>query len=574
MKSQVRLRILQILMTGSLVLLSLSLFHTQIIKGGHFRKASEKNRIRLIRLEAPRGNIYDRNGILLATSRPSYDVYAIPEDVSPKIFPVLGKLIRLREKEIRLRLSEARQASFTPVLLKRDVAKKVALRLEELSPDLAGVFIHKGTIRSYPQGEVGAHIVGYIGKISPEEFKQLDSNLYHFGSWIGRAGIERAFDARLRGEDGGRQLEVDARGMPIRLLGEREPVRGEDIHLTLDSKLEQAIRPLLKNRRSAVLLLDLEKGGMISAVSTPGFDPNTFVTPELSTERLALIGSKARPLFDRSLNGLYPPGSIFKLVTAMAALETGTITPYTTFNCPGYFRFNSRSRPFKCWFHEGHGRVDLYTAIERSCNVYFYNVGKLLGEKRLSDYAKKLGFGNHISFELQTADGLVPDAEWKKKIKHESWYGGETISFAIGQSYLLVSPLQILRMISIIATDGRIADPYVLEGVRYNEGLKNVSVRNETFNVLRQGMLKAVASDRGTGQLARVNFMKISGKTGTAQAPPGEPHAWFGGFFPFDQPKVAFVIMVERGKSGGMTCTQIGKEIFKVYHELYGPAVS
>lgn len=576
MKTSVRLKILQYVLTGSLFVLALALFETQIIRGGHYRRLGEQNRIRLIRLEAPRGNIYDRSGFLLATSRPAYHVYAIPEDFDPQDIPTMSQLLRLPEGEIRMRLSEMRQASFTPVLLKQDVTKEVAMQIEEQRPELAGVFIQVGSVRTYPLGEVGSHVVGYIGKISAEEYKTFDPSIYHLNSWIGRAGVERVFDSKLRGEDGGRQLEVDARGMPIRLLGEREPKPGSDLHLSLDGALEQRIYALVRGRKSAVLMMDLKTGELLTALSTPGFDPNAFVTPSRKTERLEIIGSQDRRLLDRGFNGLYPPGSIFKLVTAMAALETGAITPHTTFECPGYYRPGSRSRAFKCWFSEGHGRVDLYTAIERSCNVYFYNVGRLVGEKRLARYARELGFGSPVPIELPAAGGLVPDSEWKQTHYHDQWYLGETITFAIGQSYLLVSPLQILRLVAAVATDGQILRPMIMkaEPSVHQVERQKMSTRPDTFRTLRRGMLQAVASDRGTGQLVRVNFAKLAAKTGTAQAPPGDAHAWIGGFFPYEDPKIAFVVFVERGKSGGITAAQIAKRVVNIYHQLYVPAVS
>lgn len=575
MKAGFRLRILQMVMLSSFVILGIGLFETQVIRGGHYRKASERNRIRIIRLEAPRGNILDRHGVLIATSRAAYNVYAIPEDFDPQDISALSQLLYLPENQIRLRLSQVRFASFTPVLLKQDVSKEVAMQIEEQRPELAGIFIQIGMIRTYPQGEVASHIVGYIGKISREEYATLDPSVYNYDAWIGRAGIERIFDTYLRGEDGGRQLEVNARGAPIRLLGEVEPRPGTDLHLSIDTKLEARIRPLVANKRSAVLIFDLKRGELLTAVSTPGFDPNVFVTPGRSAERISLIGSKEHPLLDRGLNGLYPPGSIFKLVTAMAALEAGSITSHTTFECPGYFRFGPKSRPFKCWFSEGHGRVDLYTALERSCNVYFYNVGRLLGEKKLAEYARRLGFGSEVPFELPTADGLVPDAEWKQMVRHDKWYQGETITLAIGQSYLLVSPLQIVRLVAAIATDGRVFQPKLVRDEFVPiKSKRKFSARPETFKTLRQGMLQAVSSDKGTGQLARLNFAKLAAKTGTAQAPPGEPHAWFGGFFPYEDPEIAMVVFVERGKSGGITAGQIAKKIAHIYHDLYSSPVS
>lgn len=574
MKISLRFRILQGIVFGGLFVLALALFHVQVIRGGFYRRTSEHNRIRLIRLEAPRGNIYDRADVPLATNRPAYNVYVIPEDFDPADFSELSRLLDLSEDEIRRRMSKSRSASFTPALLKQDISKELAMKMEEKRPRLSGVFIHVQAMRYYPEGENGAHLVGYIGRISQGEYERLDRSVYYRDSWLGRSGVEKIYDLQLRGEDGGRQIEVDARSLPMRILGEKKPEPGSDLHLTIDSKLESAIRPLLHDRLASALMMDLETGEILAAVSTPGFDPNVFVTKGKNRERVDLLGSRQLPLLNRGFSGVYPPGSVFKLVTAMAALESSVITPHTTFQCPGYFQFNSGSRRFKCWFDGGHGRVDLYTALERSCNVYFYNTGRLLGEKRLAEYARKLGFGSRPEWKFPVASGLVPDAEWKQLKFHDAWYPGDTVTFAIGQGYLLVTPLQILRLVGAIATDGAILEPKLVREEKEIREPKKITVSKETFRALRQGMLRVVNSDRGTGQLARVDFMKLAAKTGTAQAPPGASHAWFSGFFPYEQPKIALVVFVERGQSGGITAAKIAKEIVQIWNSLYGPKVS
>jgi penicillin-binding protein 2 len=443
------------------------------------------------------------------------------------------------------------------------------MSIEERRPRFAGIFIQPRAIRTYPQGETDAHIVGYIGKVTRDEYDRFDHSIFFPDSWIGRSGIEKAYDVVLRGEDGGRQLEVNARGIPIKMLGEKRAQTGSDVRVSIDSKFDTSVRALLAGRQGVVLMMSTENGELLSAVSTPGFDPSVFVESNKSTERLALIGSKEHPLLNRGFNGLYPPGSVFKLVTAMAGLESGVITPYTSFHCKGYFKFSPKSRPFKCWFSEGHGRVDLYRALERSCNVYFYNVGRLVGEKRISEYAHKLGFGEPISFELPAESGLVPSSEWKRKIYRDAWYPGDTVTFAIGQGYLLVSPLQILRLVSAIATDGEMFEPkLVIDDSKSARPHERLAVRKETFKALKQGMLQVVQSDRGTGQLAKVNFERFAAKTGTAQAPPGKSHAWFAGFFPYDNPKIAFVIFVERGGSGGLVCARIAKQLVHLWSNL------
>jgi penicillin-binding protein 2 len=584
MNTATRVDIVRYAFLGSFAILALGLFQTQVVRGRYYQQISESNRIRLIRLESARGRIFDRNQIPLATNRISYNVYVIPEDFNPEDLPILSQLLDLAPNEIRLRMTQKRHLAFTPSLIKEDIEKKVAMKLEERRPKFGGIFIQAQFIRSYPQKELGAHTVGYIGKISRSEYQNKDQSVYHFNSWIGRSGIENVRDGDLRGEDGGRQLEVDARGVPIRLLSEKNPIAGKDVYLTVDVELESRIEKILGDKKGAILVMDLKTGDLLSMVSKPQFDPNAFVMPNRNAERLEIIGSEERMLLDRSRKGLYPPGSVFKLVTAMAALENNLITPHTTFNCPGYFQFNSKSRRFKCWFHEGHGNVDLYTALERSCNVYFYQVGRLLGVKRLAAYARILGFGSQVPLELPTSGGLVPDEDWKQKHYNEKWYPGETISFAIGQSYLLTSPLQILKLVSAIATDGQVIEPRIVRHVgplpidlndkNATWKRKNLNVKRETFKVLRQGMLQAVQSDKGTAQLARVEFGKLAAKTGTAQAPPGDAHAWFGGFYPFHQPEIAVVVFVERGTSGGVTAATLAKKVVNAWYESYGVAAA
>ncbi|OGW95199.1 MAG: penicillin-binding protein 2 [Omnitrophica bacterium RIFCSPLOWO2_12_FULL_44_17] len=572
MKSTTRFNFLLYGMYLCLLIVSAGLFRTQVINGSDYREASERNRIRLIRREAPRGNIYDRNGLPVATNRPALYAYIIPEDFDPKDIPELSPLLGLTEWDIRQRISKARGASFTPVLLKSDLSLDTAMQIEEKRPKFSGVFIQVKAIRFYPQHETAAHVVGYIGKMTKEEYEKLDHSVYGYDSWIGRSGIERLYDQMLRGEDGGVQLEVNARGVPINVLSEKDVTVGHDLYISIDANFESKVRPLLAGQKGAILVGDIKTGGLLTAISTPGFDPNVFVTPEQKKERLDVIGSKEKPLLNRGFNGLYPPGSVFKLLTAIAGLETGVITPHTTFTCRGFFKLNRKSRPYKCWYKGGHGRVDFYRALERSCNVYFYNVGRLLGEKRLAEYARKFGFGSPVDLSFPNVSGVVPDQEWKKKAVHDQWYTGDTISFAIGQGYLLVSPLQILQMVTTIATDGRVSKPLLI--FDKNEPSKTeLGIHPETFKALKQGMLQVVQSDYGTGQLARVDFEKLAGKTGTAQAPPGLPHAWMGAFFPYEDPKIAIVVFVERGKSGGIAAANMVKEVVRIWNEAYGTAV-
>ena len=415
-------------------------------------------------------------------------------------------------------------------------------------------------------------MLGYIGKITKEEYRSMDHEIFMLDSYVGRSGLEKTFDDSLRGEDGGRQIEVNARGEQLRVLSEKEPVRGEDITLSVDLNLERAVVPFLGDKRVTVLMMDLKTGELPVFLSHPDFDPNLFVEGDKDEERIKLLRDQSRPLINRAISGTYPPGSVFKLVTALAGLETGKITRYTTFVCNGFFRLSPHSRRFKCWEPEGHGRMDLLSGLERSCNVYFYNVGHLVGEKELSHYAHELGLGEPLSLDIPAADGLIPSAEWKRSKYSSAWYGGETISFAIGQGYVLVTPLHILRLVAIVAKDGEVPVPTLIKtqpGARIP--IFKTHAHKESFKAIKQGMLRVVESNFGTGQLARLDFMKVAAKTGTAQAPPEKPHAWFAGFFPYEDPQFALVVFVEHGGSGGLAAATIAKKVLEIWHRLDAP---
>ncbi len=555
---------------GLSCLLILSLFQTQIIRGGHFRRMGESNRIRLIPEEAPRGKILDRNGLLFATNRPAYHVYITPEDFDPVDLPVLSKLLGMYPDEVRKLVSVPRVRALMPVMIKKDIAKETAMQIEERKPSLSGVFIQVDGVRYYPNRGLNGHVLGYIGKISREEYKQFDHDIFRVDSYLGRGGIERTFDESLRGEDGGRQIQVNARGEQLNVLSEKEPLAGRDLALSLDLNLEKEILPSLKEKRASVLMMDLRTGELLILISHPDFDPNVFVEGDKDGERIRLLKDKSRPLVNRAVLGTYPPGSVFKLVTALAGLETGKITRYTTFQCNGYFRLSPNSRRFKCWEPEGHGEVNLLKGLERSCNVYFYNVGHLVGEKNLDKYARMLGLGEPLPIEIPSSDGLIPSSEWKKNKFSDVWYQGETISFAIGQGYVLVTPLQILRLVSIIAKDGEVPVPTLLKVDPDTQvPLYTTHAHKESFKLIKQGMLQVVESKYGTGQLARLDFMKVAAKTGTAQAPPFPPHAWFASFFPYEDPQYALVVFVEHGGSGGLVAANIAKQVLSSWRALY-----
>ncbi len=554
---------------AGLTVLGFCLFRVQVLEGGRFRRLSEQNRVRLIPLEAPRGRVFDSRGNLLATNRPSYDVVATPEDVTPEVFPRLATILQLSEKEVRRRMSAPREYPFAPALIKEDVPREVLFRIEEYKPELPGVFIQIAFLRYYPYQETASHLIGFIGKINSEEYQKLDRERYGFNSLIGRTGIEKIYDERLRGWRGGRQIEVNARGQLVRVLSEKLPEPGEDLRLTLDLDFQKKIMEFIKGKHASVAVMDLDSEGLIALASSPAFDPNVFVSPGRAQERLQFLRDVNAPLLDRGVSSAYPPGSVFKLVTALAALETGKITPNTRFFCPGTFRLKPGARPYHCWSQHGHGSINLYEALERSCNVYFYNVGSRLSPETIASYARELGLGERMRLDVTNiAPGLVPDSAWKRERFREKWYQGETLSFAIGQSYLLVSPLQVLRLTAIIAKNGVRVEPQLILEKNPSDESKKTAIHEENLKVIKKGMLQVVQSEYGTGQLARVDFGKLAAKTGTAQVPPPKTaHSWMTGFFPYDNPKIAFVVFVEHGGSGGITGAKIVKEMIQIWGE-------
>ena len=573
----IRLNLLKGMVLAGLVVVAAGLFNTQVLNARYYRGLSEQNRIRLVPLEAPRGRVFDRAGRLLATNRPSFNLMATPEDVTPEVFPELARLLKIPEGQIRERMAAEREYPFAPVVLASDMTRRQLFEIEEMRPELPGVSIQTDWTRSYPYGVVASHVIGYLGKINPEEYQRSDRERYGFTALVGRTGIEKVFDLKLRGWRGGKQVEVNARGERIRVVAEKPPVPGEDVTLTIDLEFQKRLTELIAGKKATVAFMDLKTDELLALASNPGFDPNVFVSPRGSLTRLEYLTSRNAPLLHRGISAAYPPGSVFKLVTALAWLESGKITPHTTFNCPGYFKLNRKSRAFHCWNEKGHGRLDLYHALERSCNVYFYNVGKLVGVETLARYARELGFGQSVELELtRMAPGLVPDSAWKKGRFKQPWYEGETLNFAVGQGFLLVSPIQVLRLCAMIAKNGEWVDPKLLRSSEPDSNLlrKKIAIHPEHLKVIRQGMLKVVESEFGTGQLARVDFDMMAGKTGTAQAPPHEPHAWMTGFFPYNDTQIAFVLFVEHGGSGGITAARLVKQALQIWKETYGPPVA
>jgi len=565
-----RILALKYILTGLLIVLLGGLFYTQILQGEYYADLSENNRIRLLPVDAPRGRIMDRNHAILAGNRPSYNVYMILHDFGRELSPWLEGVLKLPPGFLDEQFTAKKINPYLPFELKQDVPREAIFKIEEKKPELTGVYITVAGRRYYPLNERTAHLTGYLGKVTDPEYREGQGK-YGRNDFIGRAGVERIFDDMLRGEDGGRQVEVNSRGEIIRTLGEKKPVPGKDIILSIDADLQNIVWSAVEDHPNSlsVGIADVRTGEMLALVSKPSYDPNIFVSGGKTSDRLAALSDTKHPMLDRFISVGYPPGSVFKLVTASAGLETRKINPTTTFNCDGDFHIGSSSHTFHCWNAYGHGTMDLRSAITQSCNVFFYNVGRLVGENAIANTARIYGLGESPGLELPAVfPGLVPDDAWKRKELHDRWYQGETISFAIGQSYLLVSPLQVLRMVSTFANSGRIPTLTILKGKEPK--LQPVAISSSTIESVRSAMHDVVQTDRGTGKYARVPFMEIGAKTGTAQNPTGKSHAWFGGFFPFEKPRFAMVTMIEQGGGGGLAAGTLSKEVLMAWKEKKG----
>ncbi|MBI4227763.1 MAG: penicillin-binding protein 2 [Candidatus Omnitrophica bacterium] len=545
---------------------ALALF--QLAWGPSYRRIAEQNRIRLMPLPAVRGSILDRHGAALAEDQLSFNVAVIPQEVRDPA-SLWGPLSRrLGASADRLQRAYRRHytAPFAPAMVARDIEMASAFALEEQRIEWPGVVVLPAPRRRYPLGEAEGAIVGYLGMADPAAWKTLQAYGYHVRDWVGKSGIERLYDAALHGINGGVQVEVDHRGRLVRQLGLKPPVRGQNITVTLDAALQQHCYRLLAGRRGSILVMALDTGELWGAVSSPGFDPEAFVDPDRDATVEGYLADDRRPLFNRAVAGAVPPGSVFKIVTAYAGLSSQKASPATTYQCPGQFQLGNVT--FDCWYAPGHGPQTVTDALRHSCNVFFYQMGLRVGPAALAASARLFGYGQPSRVDLPgEAGGLVPDPTWKQRRWRQPWFPGETVNVAIGQGALLVTPMQVLRMTAFVARDGRAPQPHLLKAIEgHPVGAPPetpAALDQSALSVIRQGMEAVIMSEDGTGRLARVAGFPAAGKTGTAQAGEGWPHAWFCGYAPIGRPQVAVVVFVEHGGKGGEVAAGIAGQIFE-----------
>jgi penicillin-binding protein 2 len=559
----------------------------QILDYRKFWGLAEANRTRSRVLSAPRGLIRDRTGEVLADNRASFKVSLVRESVKNDavLFPAISKLLGISEAELRSRVERYRNLPlFEPVVIKDGLEPEEIAPIEARRLEFPELEIAAEPKRWYPKKTLAAHVLGYLQERSPEEIRDNPERNLRLGDMGGRAGLERQYDDRLTGQDGSVIEIVDSLGRKRGEKATQLPTQGRDIHLSISSPLQAKAEELLGEREGAIVALDPSTGEILALASYPTYDPNRFISRFTPEEWVQLVNDPASPLENRAIRGLYAPGSIFKIVMALAGLDLGYVTDQTAVYCNGSILIYGTSRA--CWFPQGHGSMNLVNAIKNSCNVYFYTLGRQMGIDPIAVSAEKMGLGRKTGLDIPgEKEGLVPSAEWKMKALKTAWYPGETISVAIGQGQLQVTPLQIAALTAIVANRGRRVEPRLIlnpEGRRSQgtpETASPAPFKRETFESVIEGMWKSV-NDQGTGQGARVPGLDICGKTGSTQvvsreradmlAKAGKPiktHSWFSGFAPRDKPRIVVTVLVEFGGGGGAIAGPLASQMFSTWKD-------
>jgi penicillin-binding protein 2 len=598
-----KIKVFVVLAIFAFLCLWMRVWYLQILKGLHFQELSENNRVRLVSLPAYRGTINDRNGETLVSIRPSFNLYVTPEDAGDlsATLASLNEIIDFDKAEVFRRIKESR--SFEQVLIKRDIQRGAVAIVEEIKMRLPGVEIKVEPLRNYVYGELASHVLGYLGEISKSKLASLNDPSYQQGDFIGKNGLEIIYETLLRGKKGYKEVEVDVSGREFKTLRKLPPKSGNTLTLTLDLRVQKVLEEAMKGTpedpvSGSVVMMKVHTGEIIAIASSPSFDANLFASGISRENWKNLTQDKFHPLQHRAISGQYPPGSTYKIVTALAGLEEKIVTPETTVYCPGHFRLG-RGR-YRCWKRGGHGSMNLHSALVQSCDVYFYTVGHRLGIDKIYEYAKELGLGDYTGIKLMGEKrGLIPSTQWKLENRKKAWLLGETISASIGQGYNLVTPLQQARFMATVANGGVTLKPMLVKKIIDPDGrlikefhadvLNKGKISRENLELVKEALLGVVNEARGTGRRARLKNkdIKVSGKTGTAQVVKLKrtedidedekipyqfrDHAWFVAFAPYEKPEVAISVIVEHGGHGGATAAPVAKKLFDAYFKYYPP---
>ena len=577
---------------AAFVVIFIRLIYLQAVRGDEYRRLSLNNSIRLQNIDPPRGRLYDRNGDLLVDNRPSFDVRIILKDAEP-IKATLDKLSQHADIPVDTLMSKIKQtegrSAYKPLLLRQDIGRDALAAIEVNKFDLPGISVNVNLRRHYIHERSAAHLIGYLSEISPEELKSGAYPDCRSGDLIGKFGAEKVYENHLRGKRGGRQVEVNANGLVVRILKTVDAEPGHNVYLTIDKVLQRRSEELLDGVVGAAVAIEPGSGHILALASSPSFDQNSFVGGITHQKWDSLISNPFRPMSNRAIQGEYPPGSTYKILTALAGLEEGVIDEKTTFFCPGHYRFGNRV--YRCWKKGGHGSVAIIKAVEESCDVFFYQVGQRLGVDRLAWYAKAAGLGSPTGIFLdQEARGLIPTAAWKKRRTGVPWQAGETLSIAIGQGFNLATPIQMAVLAAAVANGGKRYRPMILNRIELADGqilqesepklAGKIPVSPSNLDLIKLGLWRVVNGENGTARGSRLEDIDMSGKTGTSQvisrkeddSLPEEDmpvhlrsHAWFVAYAPSENSRIAVAVVVEHGEHGSGAAAPIAKEMIKTY---------
>jgi len=574
-------------------ILFVRLWFLQIIHGASYRTESENNRIYLRDVLPFRGLIFDRNGHLLVDNRPSFILGVIPENISnlDGLLTDLCRLVEIDRVAAKTKIQGALQGNpFRCVYLKKGLTRNELARIEAHILNMPGVTIEVKPQRHCIEGTLAAHLIGYLGEIDREQLGRKEYNNNRLGDFVGKCGIEKKWHRYLNGTRGGQQVEVNASGRILRVLYQKEAEPGANVYLTIDKGLQMLAENSLSNKAGAIVAMNPRSGEILAMASSPTFNPNDFAKGMDKRAWERLVSNIYFPLQNRIISGQYPPGSIFKMVVALAGLEEGVIDPHEKIFCGGSYTFQGRE--YRDWKEGGHGFVDLHRALVESCDVYFYKMGQKIGIDTIARYAKRLGLGCNTGIQIgDEKPGLIPDKAWKLKRWHVPWQDGETLSVAVGQSFTLITPIQLVRFISALFNGGILFRPHATKRVEgdSNKGIfefkPDISgywgLNEENMELVKKALFGVVNEPRGTGRGARLHGISVAGKTGTAQviALPKDKesveerdipykfrdHAWFVAIAPAENPTIAVAILVEHSGHGGAVAAPIAKNILAGY---------
>lgn len=564
-----RIKIFRLIIFICFCILAGELAYMQAVRGPYYFNLSKNNRIRVVSLESERGRIMDRNGKILADNQKIFNVMVIPQEIQneEKLFAFLSEQLEENSEVLLRRYRQRKLTPFTPVLISDDISKVKALQIEENRYQFPSILVQENYRRYYPYGRAGAHILGYVGKIDKEEALSIKDQEYTLQSVIGKIGVEKFYNDRLMGQRGGVQIEVNSRGEQVRLLGLKDPVAGEDLTLTVDQEIQLIATDLLTAKAGVIIVMDMKNGEVLGMTSSPDFDPNILISGKSQRDVNYLFNNKSSPMLDRATRGVFPPGSVFKIPVALCGLNSQKISQHTTYNCEGFYELGGIK--FGCTHH--HGPQNLIQSIAHSCNVYYYHLGLKLGSDLISQFVGQLGFGKITGIDLPyEKEGNIPSRR-KNALSGKKWFTGNSLNMAIGQGDVLVTPLQLVGMMAIVAREGIVVQPHLIKDINqtyvFDFPQRKLKMDSEIFKIVKQGLRATVTDAAGTARELHLNEVYVAGKTGTAQTSGSlDHHAWFVGYALGERKEVAFCVFLEHGGSSH-NANQVARELLLKMYE-------